>query len=117
MLELKEVDAFYGDAQALKRVSITVEEGTIVALAGANGAGKTTIIRTISGLMRPRSGTVRFRDWHLTSLSPENIVKLGISMVPEGRRLFSRMTVWRIWSSVRTREKPAPGRPNPLIGS
>jgi branched-chain amino acid transport system ATP-binding protein len=93
MLELKEVDAFYGDAQALKRVSITVEEGTIVALAGANGAGKTTIIRTISGLMRPRSGTVRFRDWHLTSLSPENIVKLGISMVPEGRRLFSRMTV------------------------
>jgi branched-chain amino acid transport system ATP-binding protein len=93
MLEFKEVDVFYGDAQALKSVSITVEEGTIVALVGTNGAGKSTIIRTISGLVRPRSGTVRFRDAHLTSLLPEDIVELGISMVPEGRRLFLKMTV------------------------
>ncbi len=93
MLEFKEVDVFYGDAQALKSVSITVEEGTIVALVGTNGAGKSTIIRTISGLVRPRSGTVRFRDEHLTSLLPEDIVELGISMVPEGRRLFLKMTV------------------------
>jgi branched-chain amino acid transport system ATP-binding protein len=93
MLEFKDVDVFYGDAQALKCVSITVKEGTIVALVGANGAGKSTIIRTISGLMRPRNGTVKFLDYYLTSLHPENIVELGISLVPEGRRLFSRMTV------------------------
>jgi branched-chain amino acid transport system ATP-binding protein len=93
MLEFKDVDVFYGDAQALKCVSIAVKEDTIVALVGANGAGKSTIIRTISGLMRPRNGTVKFLDYYLTSLHPENIVELGISLVPEGRRLFSRMTV------------------------
>lgn len=93
MLEFKEVEVFYGDAQALKRVSLTAEEGAMVALIGANGAGKSTTLKTISGLIRPRHGSVEFLGQSLASLQPERIVELGISLVPEGRRLFSRMTV------------------------
>ncbi|TMG63382.1 MAG: ABC transporter ATP-binding protein [Chloroflexi bacterium] len=93
MLELEGIDAFYGRIQALRSVSIRVEKGEVVALIGSNGAGKTTTLRTISGLMHPRSGSIRFEDREITQTGPSKIVELGISQSPEGRRLFARMTV------------------------
>src|SRR4029077_5817746 len=93
LLELESVDAFYGRIQALRGVTIRVEKGEVVALIGSNGAGKTTTLRTISGLMHPRGGTVRFDGRDITRTGPSNIVELGISQSPEGRRLFPRMTV------------------------
>ena len=93
LLELDGVDAFYGRIQALRRVSISVDKGEVVALIGSNGAGKTTTLRTISGLMHPLSGTVRFDGQDITRTGPSRIVELGISQSPEGRRLFPRMTV------------------------
>ena len=93
LLELEGIDAFYGRIQALRSVSIRVEKGEVVALIGSNGAGKTTTLRTISGLMHPRSGSVRFEDREITQTGPSKIVELGISQSPEGRRLFARMTV------------------------
>ncbi|HSS60992.1 MAG TPA: ABC transporter ATP-binding protein [Candidatus Limnocylindrales bacterium] len=93
LLELETVDAFYGRIQALRRMSIRVEKGEVVALIGSNGAGKTTTLRTISGLMHPQSGTIRFEDREITRTPPSRIVELGISQSPEGRRLFPRMTV------------------------
>ena len=93
ILELDGVDAFYGRIQALRGVSIRVEKGEIVALIGSNGAGKTTTLRTISGLMHPNSGTIKFDGQDITRTRPSRIVELGISQSPEGRRLFSRMSV------------------------
>jgi branched-chain amino acid transport system ATP-binding protein len=93
LLELETVDAFYGRIQALRGMSIRVEKGEVVALIGSNGAGKTTTLRTISGLMHPRGGTIRFDGKDITNTGPSNIVELGISQSPEGRRLFPRMTV------------------------
>jgi len=93
ILELDGVDAFYGRIQALRGVSIRVEKGEIVALIGSNGAGKTTTLRTISGLMHPNSGTIKFDGQEITRTRPSRIVELGISQSPEGRRLFSRMSV------------------------
>ena len=93
LLELEGIDAFYGRIQALRSVSIRVEKGEVVALIGSNGAGKTTTLRTISGLMHPRSGSIRFEDREITQTGPSKIVELGISQSPEGRRLFARMTV------------------------
>src|SRR5580704_2360539 len=93
LLELEEVVAMYGNIQALKGLSLTVEEGEIVALLGANGAGKSTTLRVISGLMPPRSGTVRFAGQPIGGLSPGAIVKLGVAHVPEGRRVFPGLTV------------------------
>ncbi|MBM4433873.1 MAG: ABC transporter ATP-binding protein [Chloroflexi bacterium] len=93
LLELKGVDAFYGNIQALRGVSITVEKGEIVTLLGSNGAGKTTTLRTIAGVMRPRKGTVTFDGKDLAPVPADQIVRLGIAHSPEGRRIFPRLTV------------------------
>jgi branched-chain amino acid transport system ATP-binding protein len=94
MLEVSDIDTFYSKAQALWDVSLKVDEGEIVALIGANGAGKTTLLNTISGLLRPASGNVEFLGKRIDGLTPHSIVELGISHVPEGRKLFTEMTVW-----------------------
>ena len=93
LLELTDVDAFYGRVQALRRVSITVDQGEVVALIGSNGAGKTTTLRTISGLMHPPAGSITFAGKDISRTPPHEIVGLGICQSPEGRRLFPRMQV------------------------
>ncbi|MCL6636442.1 MAG: ABC transporter ATP-binding protein [Alicyclobacillus sp.] len=93
MLEIQDIHVFYGDLQALYGVSLEVQEGEVVALVGANGAGKTTTLRTISGLLRPRSGAIWFDKQPVHRLPPHQIVELGISHVPESRQLFPLMTV------------------------
>ena len=93
LLELTDVDAFYGRVQALRRVSITVDQGEVVALIGSNGAGKTTTLRTISGLMHPPTGSIMFAGKDISRTPPHEIVGLGICQSPEGRRLFPRMQV------------------------
>ena len=94
MLEVQGIDAFYGKLQALRGVSLRVEEGQIVALVGSNGAGKTTTLRTISGLVRCRAGSIRCMGEDITNKPPHLIARMGIAHVPEGRRLFPMMTVW-----------------------
>ena len=93
MLKVNEIDVYYGAIHALKKMSLDVEQGTIVTLIGANGAGKTTTLKTISGILRPKSGTITYKDKDITKVAPEKIVSLGISQVPEGRRIFPTMTV------------------------
>ncbi|HBF36440.1 MAG TPA: ABC transporter ATP-binding protein [Firmicutes bacterium] len=93
MLEVKNLIVNYGAIRALSDVSFNVEEGEIVALIGANGAGKTTILNTISGLLPVVKGQVIFKEMDITKVSPHRIVNLGISHVPEGRRVFPRMSV------------------------
>ena len=93
MLEVKNVNAFYGKIQALWDVSFTVNEAEIVALVGANGAGKSTLLHTISGLLRPESGSITFLGQRIDGMTPHTIVELGISHIPEGRRLFTEMSV------------------------
>jgi branched-chain amino acid transport system ATP-binding protein len=93
LLEVKEIHTFYGNIEALKGISLEVEEGEIVTLIGSNGAGKSTTLRSISGLTPPRSGSIKFDGKELGETAPQEIVRLGISQSPEGRRCFSRMTV------------------------
>jgi branched-chain amino acid transport system ATP-binding protein len=93
LLELEDVHTYYGNIEALKGVSITVEEGEIVTLIGSNGAGKSTTLRSISGLTPPRQGSVRFDGDEISETAPQDIVRLGISQSPEGRHCFQRMTV------------------------
>ena len=93
MLELRHVYTRYGKVECLKGVSLTVNEGEIVALLGANGAGKTTTLKAISGLVRPAAGEILLRGKSITSLTPEEIVKCGIAHVPEGRKIFQRLEV------------------------
>jgi len=93
MLEISHIDVYYGDLQALWDVSLTIGEGEIVTLVGSNGAGKTTLMKTISGLLKVRAGYIDCDSIRLDRLSPHRIVELGISMVPEGRRLFPQMNV------------------------
>jgi branched-chain amino acid transport system ATP-binding protein len=93
MLELNDVHAYYGKIHALKGISITVDKGEIVTLIGANGAGKSTTLRTISGLLPPQEGTIQFEGDDLTKYKAHDIVYKGIAMVPEGRGVFSRLTV------------------------
>ena len=93
MLEVENVQAYYGHIHALKNLSIEVDKGEIVSLIGANGAGKSTTLRTISGLLRPRQGSVRLNEEELTRLKPHQIVTKGVVQVPEGRRIFGRLTV------------------------
>jgi branched-chain amino acid transport system ATP-binding protein len=93
VLELREVEVSYGNIRALKGISLRVAEGELVTLIGANGAGKSTTLKTISGLLRPKSGTLSYRGQPLGSLPPHKIVALGISHCPEGRHLFGRLTV------------------------
>jgi branched-chain amino acid transport system ATP-binding protein len=93
MLQLKDVDTFYGPSQILSDVSLEVNKGEIVCLLGANAAGKTTTMKTIFGLVRPRKGTVEFEGQPIERKLPGDIVRLGLALVPEARRIFSRMTV------------------------
>jgi branched-chain amino acid transport system ATP-binding protein len=93
VLSLSGVEAFYGRIQALRGVSLDVRAGEIVALIGGNGAGKSTTLRTISGLVHPARGSIRFGEAELTSILPDAIVRQGVVQVPEGRRIFPRMTV------------------------
>jgi branched-chain amino acid transport system ATP-binding protein len=93
ILELEDVHTFYGSIQALKGVSLDVGQREIVTLIGANGAGKSTTLRSINGLNHPRRGRIRFQGRDITDEAPHNIVKMGISQSPEGRRLFPRMSV------------------------
>jgi branched-chain amino acid transport system ATP-binding protein len=93
ILELEDVHTFYGSIEALKGVSIDVGEREIVTLIGANGAGKSTTLRSINGLNHPRQGKIRFQGRDITEEAPHDVVKMGISQSPEGRRLFPRMSV------------------------
>ncbi len=93
MLQVTDMHVYYGPIHAVKGVSFQVQEGEIVTLIGANGAGKSTILKTVSGLMHPKSGSVEFMGQHINSMAPHRIVKAGVAHVPEGRRIFTRLTV------------------------
>src|SRR5690349_1162512 len=93
LLEIDNLHVSYGAIHALRGVSLTVETGEIVTLIGANGAGKSTALNTISGLLRPREGRIRLADEELTLVPPHEIVLKGVVQVPEGRRIFGRLTV------------------------
>jgi branched-chain amino acid transport system ATP-binding protein len=93
LLEIRDLRVHYGRAEALKGISINVDEGAIISIIGANGAGKTTILRTISGLERPTSGEIWFQGKRIDGVSAPEIVKMGITHVPEGKMLFTTMTV------------------------
>jgi branched-chain amino acid transport system ATP-binding protein len=93
LLELQNVHTYYGKIHALKGISVVVEKGEIVTLIGSNGAGKSTTLRTISGLLNPRLGEVHFKGQRIDKTPPHEIVKLGIAQSPEGRRIFPRLTV------------------------
>ena len=93
MLTINDINVFYGAIHAIKGVSLEVNEGEIVTLIGANGAGKSTILRTISGLLKPKSGSIKFEGQEIAGMPAHEIVKTGISQVPEGRRIFAEMSV------------------------
>jgi branched-chain amino acid transport system ATP-binding protein len=93
VLDVQDIHTYYGSIQALKGISIEVFDGEVVTLIGANGAGKSTTLRSINGLNRPRRGSITFRDRDITSTPADQVVKMGISQAPEGRRLFPRMSV------------------------
>lgn len=93
MLTIDAIDVYYGAIQALRKVSLKVNQGEIVAIIGSNGAGKSTLLRTISGLIKPRTGTIHFKDKLISGVPADQIVKQGISHSPEGRRIFTNMSV------------------------
>lgn len=93
MLEVKDINVYYGAIHAIKGISLSVEEGEIVTLIGANGAGKSTTLRTISGLLKPKTGEINFLNKNIAGMAAHKIVREGISQVPEGRRIFAEMTV------------------------
>ena len=93
LLRIKNIETYYGPIPAIKGVSLEVEEGDIVTILGANGAGKTTILKTISGVMEPEKGTIEFADQRIEGMAPDKVVHLGISHVPEGREVFHDLTV------------------------
>ena len=93
MLEIDNINVYYGAIHAIKGISLKVEQGEIVTLIGANGAGKSTTLRTISGLLKPKEGTIKFEGNDIAGIPAQHIVRAGISQVPEGRRIFANMTV------------------------
>ncbi|MBG9541786.1 ABC transporter ATP-binding protein [Cytobacillus firmus] len=93
MLKVNGINAFYGKIQVLKDISLEVEEGSIVTILGANGAGKTTTMKTISGMLKPQSGSIQFQGGNVTELRPDQLLRKGIALVPEGRQILSGMTV------------------------
>jgi len=93
MLTIENLHVYYGGIHALKGISLNVAEGSIVSLIGANGAGKTTTLQTICGMIKPREGRIKFEDRDITGLPPYEIVAMGLAMVPEGRRVFTNLTV------------------------
>ena len=95
MLEIKDLEVYYGMIQAIKGISFEVNEGEVIALIGANGAGKTTILHTITGLLSPKKGSVLFEGQDITKIPAHKIVSLGMAHVPEGRRVFAEMSVYQ----------------------
>ncbi len=95
MLEVKDLEVYYGMIQAIKGVSFEVNKGEVIALIGANGAGKTTILHTITGLLSPKSGSVTFEGQNITKVPGHKIVSMGMAHVPEGRRVFANLTVYQ----------------------
>ena len=95
MLEIKDIEVYYGVIQALKGISFEVNQGEVIALIGANGAGKTTTLQTITGLLQAKRGSISFEGKDITRTPAHNIVKLGMAHVPEGRRVFSNLTVYQ----------------------
>ena len=93
LLKVDDIHVYYGSIHAVKGVSFTVEKGEIVTLIGANGAGKSTVLNTVSGLLHPRTGSVIFEDKDLKGVAPHKVVERGLAQVPEGRRIFLQMTV------------------------
>lgn len=93
MLEVKDINVYYGAIHAIKGISLSVDEGEIVTLIGANGAGKSTTLRTISGLLKPKTGAINFLGKNIAGMPAHKIVREGISQVPEGRRIFAEMSV------------------------
>ncbi|MBW1813107.1 MAG: ABC transporter ATP-binding protein [Deltaproteobacteria bacterium] len=93
LLKIRNIETYYGPIMAIKGVSLDVEEGSIVTILGANGAGKTTILKTISGVMDPEKGSIEFLGQSIEGLAPDKIVRMGISHVPEGREVFEELTV------------------------
>lgn len=93
LLKINDINVYYGAIHAIKGISLEVNEGEIVTLIGANGAGKSTTLRTISGLLKPKTGSIEFEGKNIAGIAAQNIVKVGISQVPEGRRVFAEMTV------------------------
>ena len=93
MLEINNIETFYGKIQALRGVTVKVNEGEIVSLIGSNGAGKSTLLMAVSGVNRVRTGSITFKGQNIENQNPHEIVNLGISQVPEGRRIFSKLTV------------------------
>lgn len=95
MLEVKDLEVYYGMIQAIKGVSFEVNKGEVIALIGANGAGKTTILHTVTGLLSPKSGSVTFEGTNITKVPGHKIVSMGMAHVPEGRRVFANLTVYQ----------------------
>ena len=93
MLTVEDIHVYYGAIHALKGISFHVDEGEIVSLIGANGAGKTTAMHTVSGLLRSKTGDIRFMDKSILKTEPHKIVQMGLAQVPEGRRVFATLTV------------------------
>ncbi len=93
MLEIRDLDVYYGEFQALTSIELDVEKGQIVSLMGANSAGKSTLLKTISGILRPGSGGISFEGKSIDGLEPHEIVSMGIALVPQGRKIFSNLTV------------------------
>ena len=93
MLEVRDVHTYYGNIHALKGISLTVDEGEIVTILGANGAGKSTTLNTICGILRPRTGSILLEGQEISTVPPHDVVALGVSQAPEGRRVFARLTV------------------------
>ena len=94
MLEVKDLEVYYGVIQAIKGVSFHVEKGEVIALIGANGAGKTTILHTVTGLISPKKGSVIFEGKDITKVPAHKIVSMGMAHVPEGRRVFAELSVY-----------------------
>ena len=94
MLEINDLEVFYGVIRAIKGISFEVNQGEVIALIGANGAGKTTVLHTISGLIRPKNGTITFEGENITKTPAHKIVEKGVAQVPEGRRVFANLTVY-----------------------
>jgi branched-chain amino acid transport system ATP-binding protein len=109
MLEVRDVHTFYGNIHALKGISLRVDEGEIVTILGANGAGKSTTLNTICGILRPRTGSILLEGQEITTVPPHDIVALGVSQAPEGRRVFARLTVQENLEMGAFRRKDATG--------
>lgn len=111
MLAIRDIDVHYGAIQALESVNVDVQKGEIVAIIGSNGAGKSTLLRTISGLIRPTSGSIQFKDQDICKVACHEIVRFGLSHSPEGRRIFTNMTVQEnLMLGAYTRKDPEVGK-------